>query len=98
MSEATTHVLWARSERYLTPFVVAAWSDGYRDAYEDAFWTEVKERKSYIECFGDKDDGPWLFCLTVEHMANPVDADWTADPLDPKVVFVPLPGHRSTEG
>lgn len=78
--EAITHVLWARSERYETPFVVAAWSDGYRKAYTDAFWAEVGERKSYIECFGDESDGPWLFCLTVERMAHPVDAEWTLDP------------------
>lgn len=95
---AVTHVLWARSERYQRPFVVASWSAGYRDVYSDAFWTEVEERKSYVECFGDESDGPWLFCLTVERMAHPVDAEWTPDPLDPDVVFVPLAGHRSTEG
>jgi hypothetical protein len=89
-SVSTTHVLWARSERYKTPFVVAAWSDGYADAWSDAFWTEVEERKSYVECFGEASDGPWVFCLTVERIAHPDEYSWSADPLDPDVTFVPI--------
>lgn len=77
-SSVFAHVLWARSKRYMTPFVVRAWSEGYGEAWSDAFHEEVNEAKRWVNDFGDAYDGPWEFMLTMERMTLPTYDEWEA--------------------
>ena len=61
-------VLWARSDRYKRPTVVAAWSEGYVDAYNDAYRQERDEKIRWFRDFGDPSDGPWSFWTTQEDL------------------------------
>jgi hypothetical protein len=68
---ATTHVLWARSERYKMPFVVSAWSAAFRDAFPEMFWEEVHQAQAFITDEHDVSDGPWEFTIVVRDMPAP---------------------------
>lgn len=61
-------ILWARSDRYKRPTVVAAWSEGYVDAYSDAYRQERDEKIRWFRDFGDPSDGPWTFWTTQEDL------------------------------
>lgn len=77
--QATTHVLWARSKRYDTPFVLGAWSEGYRHVFAEQFWEEVHQCKAFVYEVHELSDGPWEFVLTVEHMVSPAESRWADD-------------------
>jgi hypothetical protein len=64
-------VLWARSDRYKRPQLIAAWSDGYVDAYGDAWREERDEKMRWFRDFGDPSDGPWSFWISAEAIDAP---------------------------
>lgn len=71
--KARMTVLWARSDRYKRPCLVAAWSDGYVDAYSVSYHQERDEKLRWFRDFGDPSDGPWTFWTTQEDLV--VDCD-----------------------